>query len=345
MSLPNKAAWVPQATANLTVGPAPYPFPVPKHSILVKNESLAINPVEAAIQKYAIFLMEYPAILGSSFAGTVKAIGSSVKSFKVGDRVVVSKAFSNPSPLYGVYQQYALALPPYVSKLQDSTSLDDAAAIVSNLATTVGALTIAMGLDRPPLSGSASTNGKKLLVYGGSSSIGGLAVQYATQAGYTVITTSSLRNMSTVEQYGAAKVINHTQKTENILAAIEAEGPYDGIFDTIALPSVVGILSKYLEAHGGGVIYAVQPPPDDLPAGVERKFFTYPGLLEDEANDEIRKWLFEEYLPKSLAEKRIIPTKVEKVSGGLCAIQGVLDKYNSTGVSGVKLVVDPFEED
>lgn len=343
MSPTNHVAWLQAPKAKLAVGTGPFPSPGPGE-VLIKNLALALNPVESKIQQWAIFPIPYPGVLGSSFAGIIEGIADDVSDFHIGDRVVTSKPFTLGDPKYGPYQQYVLAKTPFLSKLQDKTSLEAAAATVSNLATVVGALTVTMGLDKPSLSERAASKGKKLLVYGGSSSVGGLAIQYATQAGYTVITTSSPRNMDTVNPLGASEIINHTQSSDKIIEALKAAGPYDYIFDTIALDSVTDIISHYLVSQGGGVYYNTNPgPPPKLPAGVERVAQSYPTLLEEEANRRIQRWFLEEYLPLSLAEGKIIPTKVEKVPGGLAAIQKSLDKFAAGTVSGVKMVIDPFE--
>jgi NADPH:quinone reductase-like Zn-dependent oxidoreductase len=343
----NKAAWISEAKADFSVGSAPYPPNPGPQEILVKNLSIATNPVEAKIQKFAMFPLEYPNILGSSFAGTIEAVGPEVDVFKIGDRVVVQKGLGPASadPKYGVYQQYALAKTPYVSKLEDKTSLDDASASIANVATVVAALTLVMGLERPLLSAKSNSIGKKLLVYGGSTSLGGLAIQYASQAGYIVVTTSSPKNKAAVKAAGPAKIIDHTQSTEEIAESLKAEGPFDYVFETVGTPLVVSLIAKQLESQGGGVIFSVMPAlaPEDLGVGVERKFFPYSSLLEEEANDELRKWLYDDYLPKGLATGKIIPTKVEKLPGGLSALQSALDRHLSGSVSGVKLVVDPSE--
>jgi hypothetical protein len=54
---------------------------------------------------------------------------------------------------------------------------------------------------------------------------------------------------------------------------------------------------------------------------------------------EVGSWLFNEYLPKAIEKKTIVPApKIEVVEGGIGATQKVFDQLKA-GVSGTKLVV------
>lgn len=55
--------------------------------LLVKILASALNPADWKIQKYAVFIEEYPAILGGDIAGDVVELGEGVTGFAVGDRV------------------------------------------------------------------------------------------------------------------------------------------------------------------------------------------------------------------------------------------------------------------
>ena len=87
----NQAAWIKEDKANLVVDAAEVPNPGP-NELLVKNAVICLNPVDAKVQKLAIFPIIYPNILGGNFAGTVEQVGASVTAFKVGDRVAVNRS-------------------------------------------------------------------------------------------------------------------------------------------------------------------------------------------------------------------------------------------------------------
>ena len=340
----NKAAWIKQEKARLVVDEAETPTPG-ANELLVKNAVIALNPVEAKIQKLAIFPLKYPSVLGGSFAGTVQEVGSAITGFKVGDRVAVKRSAAiMPKTGSGAFQQYVLADPNTTSKLEDKTSLAAGAAAILNMATSVTALHVFLKLDRPSPAGVNPANeAKKILVYGGSSSVGGFAVLYAVRNGYTVITTSSPKNASTVSSLGPAKVIDHTQPSSAIVSELKEAGPYDAVFDSIGSADVSSIIGQVLQERGG-VFYTSSPlfAPLELPANVERRMESYPLALENSENAEFGRWFyatFGQFLATGATDALLAPEKLEQISGGLEGIQSGLDKLIE-GVSGKKLIVE-----
>lgn len=346
MSSENKALYIPQAKAAYELGPAETYEPDP-HDLLIKNTSVSLNPAEYKLQKFAAFPIQYPSISGFSFAGTVEKIGSAVAAFKPGDRVVAQRKISDMSSGngYGGFQKYALVQDTQASKLDENTSFDGASAVISNLASVVGALNLSMGMDRPPISGRAARKNQKLLVYGGSSIFGLLMVDYAARAGYDLVTTSSPRNVDEVKRFSPdAKIVLHTLPKEEVIEALIAEGPYDFVFDAINLPDTRVIVGPVVKKFGGGAYWSAQPvwgPDADLPEGVERKGASYPPLVE--SNEEVRKWFFEEYVPKGLSSGAITVPRLEKIGGGLNGIPDALERLGTGKVSGGKLVLNPWE--
>jgi NADPH:quinone reductase-like Zn-dependent oxidoreductase len=201
-----------------------------------------------------------------------------------------------------------------------------------------------MDLERPPLDGKAKANGKTLLVYGGSSNVGGLAVKYGSDAGYKVITTSSPANKLFVETRCPAYIVDHTDTPEKVIAELKARGPYNAIFDAIGTPAATVIIGVLL-SETGGVYYSTLPSgkDDKLPENVEKRFATYGGKFNEPANRHIKKWYMEEYLPQGLNNGSIFPNKILKLDGGLRSVQEALDRLFSGSASGVKIVVNPQE--
>ncbi|KAI9661809.1 MAG: putative secondary metabolism biosynthetic enzyme [Bathelium mastoideum] len=340
----NSAAWIKEEKANLTIDTAEVAEPGPDE-LLVKNAAIGLNPVEAKIQRLALFPLSYPTILGQSFAGTVTKVGSSVTGFQVGDRVAVNRSSAmRMKASSGSFQNYVIADSNTTSKLKEETPFSAAAATIINLATVVSALRHFLKLDLPnPKGPNPANKAKKVLIYGGSSNVGGYAVNYAVSTGYTVITTSSPPHASFVSSIGPAKVVDHTQDVSQIVSELKAEGPYFAVFDTVGLPVVTTVLGQVLQEQGGA-FYTTSPPlaPVELPANVERKFESFPTVLEQPENGELREWFYNTFTAFMVippTQKLVAPEKIEKVEGGLEGIQGALDKLMK-GVSGKKLVVE-----
>lgn len=339
----NLAAIVPAEKAPLEIQQVETYEPGP-HELLVKNELLALNPVEAKISKLAAMPAKYPAILGVSFGGTVVAVGSEISKVQVGDKVT---AF-NPryrGNKFGAYQRYALAREATVSKVPEGIDLAIPVSLIGNLATVVALLTVSAGLEKPDFDNPTTRKDKKILIYGGTSSFGSLAVQYAAQVRYTVVTTTSPKHEALVSKLGAAQVVDHTQDHEAIVRALAAEGPYDVVVDSISLPDTIKITAGVLAAQGGGKIHALLPdfgPSEPLPQGVTREFASWSMLLDEEKNTDLRDWVFHTYLPQGVSSGKILPIQVEKIFGGLEGLNNGLDILVK-GVSGTKLILDPWE--
>ncbi|KAE9369139.1 GroES-like protein [Stipitochalara longipes BDJ] len=339
----NLAAIIPAAKAPLEVQEVETYKPGP-HELLLKNEVIAYNPIESKIARLAVFPIQYPAILGGSFGGIVEAVGSQVTNLKVGDKVAAAKSGKSVGNQYGSYQRYVLLNDETASKVPDGIDIAVPTSLTGNLSTVVGIFTGRAGLEKPSIEGFASSNGKKVLIYGGSSNVGTLSVQYVAQAGYSVITTSSPRNKDFVSKLGATKILDHTQDQAALTKALIAEGPYDLVVDSISLPNTTAVTGAVIAAQGGGKLYALLPAfgPETLPEGVTREFASWGSVLDEEKNAGLRGWAFTTYLPQCLASRKLIPQPIEKAAGGLKGVNDALDKLLK-GVSGVKLVSDPWE--
>jgi NADPH:quinone reductase-like Zn-dependent oxidoreductase len=269
-----------------------------------------------------------------------------VKAFQPGDRVaVILNSKDHGDPRFGAFQKFALTTVSSTSKLPPSVTLEAGAATILNLATVVSALTIHLGLDKPPLSGPPESKGKKVLVYGGSSSCGGFATKYAATAGYDVITTSSPHNHTFVESLGPSHIIDHTQPADVLLQQVKEHGPYAAIFDAIGLPPITNLFYDYLASVGGGIYTSIIPEiggERPQPPNVERIFTSFPWDFDDPKNEETRCWFFDNYLPKGLENGLIVPTRQQIVEGGLEGVQDALDLMDQNKVSGYKLILYPW---
>jgi NADPH:quinone reductase-like Zn-dependent oxidoreductase len=112
--------------------------------------------------------------------GTVVQVGPKVtKSFKPGDRVAgFTHGVNAVEKEDGCFAQYAVAKGDVQCKLPDNLSDEDAATLGVGVTTVGQGLYQSLGL---PLPGSGQKADYPLLVYGGSTATGSLAIQFAVQ--------------------------------------------------------------------------------------------------------------------------------------------------------------------
>ncbi|KAK2005951.1 alcohol dehydrogenase GroES-like domain-containing protein [Colletotrichum eremochloae] len=334
------AAVQPEPKALLEVQDVKTPQPGPDE-LLIKNELIALVPIDAKQTKLALFPSQYPAIHGTSYGGTVTAVGSDVTGFKVGDKVAAAKAGGAVGNKYGGFQEYVVSREATASKVPASVDLSIPVGLIGNLASVVGLFNEHLGLGRPDPVGRASSNSKKILVYGGTSSFGSLATQYVTQAGYQVVTTTSPPHKDLVAKLGAVHVVDHTQSQDTIVKELVAQGPYDYVVDSISLNPTYDILSQVAAAQGGGKIYALLPAPDpsSIPEGVTAECARWSAPLGKKENAELLKWAYGTYFPQAIANDKLVTLHSQRIAGGLGGLNKAIDALFK-GVSGAKVVVE-----
>ncbi|RAK71479.1 zinc-binding alcohol dehydrogenase family protein [Aspergillus fijiensis CBS 313.89] len=327
--------------------------------LLVRVEAVNFNPIDAKLQRSDLFQSKYPLVVGFTFAGTVISTGRGVESVQSGDRVVVARwGRTGADHRFGALQRYALALEQNTLRLEpESTTLEAATGLIANLATVVSALSIHMGLAKPPLNSSGGllrpsnpnedARRKRVLVYGGSSAVGGLAVQYAAAAGYEVVTTASPANRPLVEARAAAThIIDHHQSRESLLDEIRTHGPYDGgIFEAIGSQTTTQLMADLLRDTGGQFFSTSPSPGDDrLPTNVTKIWSGYSeDLVSNPENRESRAWFMERFLPRVLKDGTIWPNPGLWLPGGLRSAQRALDLLHEGRISGKKILINPQE--
>jgi NADPH:quinone reductase-like Zn-dependent oxidoreductase len=188
--------------------------PPGENEIVVKNGAVAVNPVDWLKQAFGDLMfswIKYPVILGSDLAGEVVEVRKGVTRFEVGDRVighvVGMDARSNKSA-EGAFQQYTIIRANLASPIPSSVPYENACVLPLCLSTAACALFQKdfLALQYPTVS--PKPNGKSLLVWGGSTSVGSNAIQLAVAAGYEVITTASPKNFEYVKRLGAIEVFD-----------------------------------------------------------------------------------------------------------------------------------------
>ncbi|WP_024507729.1 NAD(P)H-quinone oxidoreductase [Bradyrhizobium sp. ARR65] len=182
--------------------PVPQPGP---DEILIKVEAAGVNRPDVSQRAGS-----YPPPPGASdlpgleVAGEVVAIGSNAEKHKLGDKVMSLVAG-------GGYAQYCIAQDAQAMSVPPSFSIAEAGATPETLMT-VWHNVFERGALKP---------GETLLVHGGSSGIGTMAIQLAKAWGSKVIVTvGSQEKADACLKLGADRAINY--KTEDFVAAVKA---------------------------------------------------------------------------------------------------------------------------
>lgn len=162
---------------NLTVA---HNVPVPRledDMILVRNAVMGLNPVDT---KMTGNLCTPGAVAGMDFAGVVLAVGANVKAARniaVGDRVCGAvQGMHALTPTVGAFAQVVGASDVVTLKVPLSMTLEEADSLGSGVGTIGMALYLSLGVPGTPLEPAEVP--KFVLVYGGSTATGTLALQF-----------------------------------------------------------------------------------------------------------------------------------------------------------------------
>ncbi|KAI3450821.1 hypothetical protein Pfo_007486 [Paulownia fortunei] len=182
------------------------PVPTPsKDEVLIKLEATSLNPVDWKAQKLRVLLRPIlarnsPLIPSTDVAGEVVEVGSGVKNFKPGDKVVSILSLITGGGL----SEYAVAKENLtVSRPPEVSAAEGAGLPVAGL-TAHMALTQSAGIK---LDGTGPQ--KNILVTAASGGVGQYAVQLAKLGNAHVTATCGSRNVDLVKSLGADEVLDY----------------------------------------------------------------------------------------------------------------------------------------
>lgn len=146
--------------------------------ILVRPMAIALNPTDWKHVAYG--RAKDNCIIGCDYAGVVEAVGKAVtKSWRPGDRICGCGHGSNHvNANDGVFAEYAVVKGDLQMRIPEGMSFEKAATIG------LGAITVGQGLYQKAMkfhlpANSTVKNEIQVLIYGGASATGALAIQYA----------------------------------------------------------------------------------------------------------------------------------------------------------------------
>lgn len=188
--------------------------------VLVRLYAAGLNPfdwkVADGVLKDVVPHM-FPLVLGSDGAGVVEAIGPGVTRFKPGDRVYGQ--FMRVDSGHGSYAEYTVAAEgAKVSRIPGGLAYGVAAALPTAGVTAYQAIEAA-GLK----------TGQTILVNGATGGVGQFAVQFAVQAGATVVATTTSDLAGHLRSLGASHLVDYT-------AGHAFPDGLDAVLDLVSVP-------------------------------------------------------------------------------------------------------------
>ena len=214
------------------------------------------------------------------------------------------------NPAEGAFQHYALAKGVATAALQDGVSLLDASVLPLALSTATVALytpkQLSLELPSPTLSSKAKD--EYILVWGGSSSVGGIAIQLLRFSGYRVATTCSPRNTEYVKELGAELVFDHSgaavvEDITNALASGRFVGAFNAIGDEKSSIACMAIVHANQSPSNKRHVATTGLVPVDIPEGVNvAPLGSAATMFFDEDRKEIAKNIWQEFLPVALTK-------------------------------------------
>jgi len=323
-----KAVSITQSGATLGLADVPKPGP---GQILVKVVAAAQNPTDWKSLGRALKASEYGGIVGNDFAGTVEELGPDVTAGvrTVGERVGGFRT-RNAAFLNGAFAEYVVAESELgIVPIPESWSFEQGAQLGIAPFTALQCLHETLELPSPL---EAHTGPQRpILIWGGSSSVGQYAVQFAKLAGFRVITTASAKNFDLVKSLGADNVFDY--RDDGIVEKIRAAtgNTLDLAVDTISEGKTPDQVSGAIGDKGGRV--AIILPYESPRPDVKVKFSIAPDLLKPESNG---KW-YVDVLTKMLATGKIKPNPVHVQPSGLAGVKEGLQFMQEGKVSGQKI--------
>tara|TARA_R110002050_G_scaffold290260_1_gene443779 strand:+ start:108502 stop:109524 length:1023 start_codon:yes stop_codon:yes gene_type:complete len=214
-------------------------IPQPKENeVLIKVETFGLNYADVMARNgiYAA-APALPSILGYEAVGTIFAIGSDVKSFTIGDRVL---AFTR----FGAYAQYCVANYEAVTILPQEIPNDIATALATQYCTAIYSADWMANIK--PF--------ERVLIHAGAGGVGHGLIQYAKHLGCEVIATAgSEEKINYLKTLGVDMAINYLSVDfKETLESQFGQRPINVIFDPIGGKNYK--LNRSLLAVGGRMI-------------------------------------------------------------------------------------------
>ncbi|KAF2870232.1 chaperonin 10-like protein [Massariosphaeria phaeospora] len=319
-----------------TTHPVPNPGP---HQLLLRLTVCALNPHDQKSRDTGLFIANsLPAILGNDIAGIVTALGAEAAKFKVGDNVFSYGKLGDGDTQKGL-QEYALVDEDFAAEVPHGFTEHDGAALPVNVVAGCNGLfheVCGLGIPAPWIEGGRRDAfdyaGTQILIIGGGSNCGRLAVQLARLAGIgTIVVVGG--NEAELKGFGATHVLDRhggeDVVVERVRDIVGDELVY--CYDAVNVPGAHMLGVKALSKFKKGKLARLVFDPSELTDGtaiVKGAGFEFRNVFGSPQMAPELMRPFWERIGGYLIEGKIVPTRY-RVERGLDAekVNELLDRY------------------
>jgi NADPH:quinone reductase-like Zn-dependent oxidoreductase len=203
-------------------------------TVLVEAAATSVNPIDWKVRsgsRQKDFPLNFPAILGRDVSGIVRAVGSNIRHFKPGDRVLATAD--------ATYAQFVSVQGALLTHLPEGVDLIDAAAIPL----------VSLTGDQLVRLATRAVRGQTILVSGALGSVGRAAIHTAKKLGARVIAGVRERQLAEVAELGVSHAV-----AIDVDLAISNLQEVDGVADTVGGETAAKLFGKI--RNGGRFGYA-----------------------------------------------------------------------------------------
>lgn len=231
------------------------------------------------------------------------------------------------NPAEGAFQLYTIASKEAVSPIPDSLDFEYAAVLPLAVSTATVGLYTPQQLALPLPTVQPEPKNQVVLVWGGSSSVGGMTVQFAKLSGYKVAATCSPRNNDYVKSLGADFTFDYSSSTvvDDIVDGLkeyEVAGIFNAIGGETSGTACNGIMSKVKTPSSRKHVATVPPLPKSIPDGVTVEALGSAATMFFDDRKKIASYIWQQFLPqalekgvlKAVPEPLVVGTGLEKVN-------------------------------
>lgn len=330
--------------------------------ILIKSVAFAVNPTDWKHLTYGF--SSKGDIVGSDVSGIVEEVGADVTGFAKGDYVSATM-HGNVSTNQGAFAEYAVADTETTLKHDASNFTKEVLPVGEHASSainsfeaaasaTLGLITVSLSFSHSLKIDPATAKEKAILIWGGASATGIIAIQIAKLAfGLTVITTASPQNHEFLKSLGAdhvfnykdADVVDQIKKVGNNkifygLDTIGSKETFQGLYDAtegadnVALDNLLSMSPGQINTTEGRTVTSSNTLAYKV-LGTEVKLgpHTIPADVEG-AKNYLKFW--QEVIPQYVSQVKTAKLKV--LPAGLESTNEALELLKQNKVRGEKVV-------